>query len=61
MKELNYVGIFWTLLSVKWVMFGAALVFGLLYLWTNLRFAATSIDLSQERARPMSAPVQKSP
>ena len=49
MRELDYVGIFWTLLSVKWVMFGAALVFGFLYLWINLRFAAASIDISQER------------
>ena len=48
MRELDYVGIFWTLLSVKWVMFGAALVFGFLYLWINLRFAATSIDTSQK-------------
>ena len=29
MRELDYVGIFWTLLSVKWGMFGAALVFGI--------------------------------
>jgi uncharacterized protein len=48
MRELDYAGIFWTILSVKWVMFGAALVFGFLYLWINLRFAATSIDVSQE-------------
>ena len=28
MRELDYAGIFWTLLSVKWGMFGVALVFG---------------------------------
>jgi uncharacterized protein len=49
MRELNYVGIFWTLLSVKWEMFGTAAVFGFLYLWINLRFAAKSIDISRER------------
>jgi|SRR5208283_85363 len=38
MRELDYSGIFWTLLSVKWGMFGAALVFGFLYRWINLRF-----------------------
>ena len=48
MRELDYVGIFWTLLSVKWGMFGVALVFGILYLWINLRFAAKNIDTSQE-------------
>jgi uncharacterized membrane protein (UPF0182 family) len=48
MRELDYVGIFWTLLSVKWGMFGVALVFGILYLWINLRFAAKNIDISQE-------------
>ena len=48
MRELDYAGIFWTLLSVKWGMFGAALVLGFLYLWINLRFAAKSVDISGE-------------
>jgi hypothetical protein len=60
MRELDYVGIFWTLLSVKWVMFGAALVFGFVYLWINLRFAAASIDISQEH-RPSGKVVAPSP
>ncbi|HEX4020119.1 MAG TPA: UPF0182 family protein [Acidobacteriaceae bacterium] len=46
MRQLDYAGIFWTLLSVRWAMFGAAFVFGFLYLWINLRFAARSIDTS---------------
>ena len=49
MRELDYVGIFWTLLSVKWGMFGVALVSGLLYLGINLRFAARSINISPVR------------
>ena len=40
MRQLDYVGIFWTLLSVRWVMFCSALVFAFLYLWINLRQAA---------------------
>ncbi|MFZ0938999.1 MAG: UPF0182 family protein, partial [Candidatus Sulfotelmatobacter sp.] len=47
MRELDYAGIFWTLLSVKWGMFGTAVVFGFLYLWVNLRFAAKSVDFSR--------------
>jgi hypothetical protein len=43
MRELNYLGIFWTLLSVQWVMFGSAFVFAFLYLWINLRQAAKNI------------------
>jgi uncharacterized membrane protein (UPF0182 family) len=53
MRELDYVGIFWTLLSVKWGMFGVALVCGLLYLGINLRFAAKSVDISQVRRPPL--------
>jgi uncharacterized membrane protein (UPF0182 family) len=49
MRELDYLGIFWTLLSVKWGMFGVALVCGLLYLGINLRFAARSINISRVR------------
>jgi hypothetical protein len=48
MRELDYAGIFWTLLSVKWGMFGVTLVFAFLYLWINLRFAAKSVDISQQ-------------
>ena len=40
MRQLDYTGIFWTLLSVQWVMFCSAFVFAFLYLWINLRQAA---------------------
>jgi uncharacterized membrane protein (UPF0182 family) len=40
MRQLDYVGIFWTLLSVQWTMFSAAFLFAFLYLWINLRQAA---------------------
>ena len=40
MRQVDYVGIFWTLLSVQWAMFGSAFVFAFLYLWLNLRQAA---------------------
>ncbi len=43
MRELNYLGIFWTLLSVQWVMFGSAFVFAFLYLLINLRQATKNI------------------
>ena len=39
MRQLDYTGIFWTLLSVQWVMLCSAFVFAFLYLWTNLRQA----------------------
>ena len=39
MRQLNYDGIFWTLFSVRWGLFGGAFVVTLLYLWINLRLA----------------------
>jgi uncharacterized membrane protein (UPF0182 family) len=45
MRQLDYSGIFWTLLTVRWGMFGAALLVSIVYLWINLRFAARNIDL----------------
>src|ERR1700685_3058307 len=39
MRQLNYAGIFWTLFSVRWGLFGVAFVVALLYLWINLRLA----------------------
>jgi uncharacterized membrane protein (UPF0182 family) len=47
MRQLDFVGIFWTLLSVKWGLFGVALFISILYLWINLRLAARNIDVSQ--------------
>jgi uncharacterized membrane protein (UPF0182 family) len=45
MRQLDYVGIFWTLLSVKWGIFGVTLIVSIFYLWLNLRLAARNIDL----------------
>jgi hypothetical protein len=53
MRELDYVGIFWTLLSVKWGMFVVALVSAFLYLWINTRLAAKRVDLSPSRVSPL--------
>ncbi|MGC2502472.1 MAG: UPF0182 family protein, partial [Silvibacterium sp.] len=43
MRQLHYLGIFWTLLSVRWAMFGVAFVCAFGFLWINLRFAAKTI------------------
>jgi hypothetical protein len=50
MRQLNYEGIFWTLLSVKWGIFGVALVISVLYLWLNTRFAVINIDLMDKKS-----------
>src|SRR5579871_6376411 len=39
MRQLGYLGIFWTLLSVQWIMFAAAFAFAFLFLWINIRQA----------------------
>ena len=39
MRQLDYSGIFWTLLSVRWAMFCSAFAFTFLFLWINLRQA----------------------
>ena len=39
MRQLDYAGIFWTLLSVQWAMLCSAFVFPFFYLWLNLRQA----------------------
>lgn len=43
MRQLHYLGIFWTLLSVQWAMFGVAFVCAFIYLWINFRIAANTI------------------
>ena len=49
MRQLDYTGIFWTLLSVQWVMFCSAFVVAFLFLWFNLRQAAeNSAALSRD-------------
>jgi uncharacterized membrane protein (UPF0182 family) len=40
MRQLDYAGIFWTLLSVQWAMFCSAFAFTFLFLWINLRQAS---------------------
>jgi len=45
MRQLEYAGIFWTLLSVKWGIFGVTSAISVAYLWLNLRFEAKGIDL----------------
>jgi len=40
MRQLDYGGIFWTLLSVKVALTCAGFIFTLLFLWGNLRYAA---------------------
>ena len=44
MRQLHYLGIFWTLLSVQWAMFGVAFVCAFGFLWINFRFAANTIQ-----------------
>ncbi len=39
MRQLDYAGVFWTLLSVQWAMSCSAFVFASLFLWINLRQA----------------------
>src|ERR1700756_3435040 len=36
MRQLDYAGIFWTLLAFRWAMFCAAFAFAFLYLWATL-------------------------
>ena len=42
MKQLDYAGIFWTLLSVKAMLVCTAFAFATLFLWLNVRHAANS-------------------
>ena len=39
MRQVGYAGVFWTVLSVRWELFAAALVVAILYLGINLRRA----------------------
>ena len=43
MRQLHYVGVFWTLFSVRWGMFAAAFLGAFAFLWLNFRFAAKTI------------------
>ncbi len=44
MRQLHYLGIFWTLLSVQWAMVGVAFICAFGFLWINFRFAANTIE-----------------
>jgi hypothetical protein len=48
-QQLDYAGIFWTLLWVKWVSFGVASVVSVLSLSNTRRFMARRIDLLDAR------------
>jgi uncharacterized membrane protein (UPF0182 family) len=52
MRQLDYAGIFWTLLSVQWAMSASAFVFAFLYLWVNLRQAARNSLAFRGDGRP---------
>jgi uncharacterized membrane protein (UPF0182 family) len=43
MRQLHYVGVFWTLLSVQWIMFLLAFAFAFLFLWINFRLVTKTI------------------
>jgi uncharacterized protein len=47
MRQLHFLGIFWTLLSVQWAMVGVAFVCAFGFLWINFRFAANTIQALQ--------------
>src|SRR5271166_3158586 len=42
MREVDYVGIFWALLSIQCGMFCVGFTFAFLYLWINLRHAVSN-------------------
>lgn len=46
MRQLDYQGIFWTLLFVQWGMFCSAFGIAFLYLWINLRLAVKQTGFS---------------
>ena len=54
MRQLEYTGIFWTLLSVQWVMLCSAFVFGFLFLWINLRQATENSGAFRRVDQPWS-------
>jgi hypothetical protein len=56
MGTLHYDGVFWTLLSVRWLMFGIGFSCAFLYLWINLRLALRiSLSDSQHPSKSRSA------
>jgi uncharacterized membrane protein (UPF0182 family) len=49
MRQLGFIGIFWTLFSIQWGMFLLAFVFAFLFFWINVRQAIRSAFLSRAR------------
>lgn len=43
MRQLHFLGIFWTILSVRWAMFGVAFAIVFAFVWINFRFAAKTV------------------
>ena len=53
MRQVEYAGIFWTLLSVKWTMACVAFIGAFLFLWINIRQAAkNSFALAEDAPAP---------
>jgi uncharacterized membrane protein (UPF0182 family) len=40
MRQLNYAGIFWTVVSIQWGMTGVVFLGALVFLWINIRYAS---------------------
>ncbi len=56
MQQLGYSGIFWTLLDLRWELFGGAFVIAFLYVWINLRLAAGSGQTTRTITLPRQSP-----
>jgi uncharacterized protein len=55
MRQLDYLEIFWTLISVQWGMFFSSFIFAFLFIWINLRHAARiATDPARDRSSPRS-------
>jgi uncharacterized protein len=52
MRQLDYIGIFWKILSVQWAMLCSAFVVAFLYLWINLRQAAKNSGAFRREGQP---------
>jgi uncharacterized membrane protein (UPF0182 family) len=57
MRQLGYSGVFWTLFSVKWIMFLVAFGVAGLFLWINLRAAVKTVrGIAEEPATTAGSP-----
>jgi uncharacterized membrane protein (UPF0182 family) len=55
MRQLDYISIFWTLLSVQWAMLCTAFVVAFLYLWVNVRQATKNSGALPRVGQPWSS------